>query len=276
MNLKSIALVRKFVFRNNYTINGNKINRHQVNLEYYDSIKNLGDLLSPIIVEFMLKKKGISANQKTDTAHLLALGSLLGHPFDATIWGTGVQSFIQVSSLYRWRKVRKYDVRCVRGPLSANALRTAGYQCPDIYGDPAVLMPWIYTPENVKKEYDVIYISHFHNKSIPCPEGVKILDIQTDDYRTFIDELCKGKKVVSSSLHGIILAEVYGIPAVFHSENRLNEILKYYDWYYSTGRYNVRMANTIEEALRMAPMSLPDLRILQNQVFESFPYDLWE
>ena len=256
-------------------MNGEKVIQNRVNLEYYDSVKNLGDMLSPVIVDFMLHRKKISSEKMTKTSHLLALGSLLGRPFDATVWGTGVQSFLQVTSIYKWRKFRKYDIRCVRGPLSANALRTSGYQCPDVYGDPAVLMPLIYTPENTEKEYDVLYISHFHNKKISCPEGVKTLDIQTNDYKTFIDELCKAKKVISSSLHGIILAEVYGIPAVFHSENRMNEILKYYDWYYSTGRYSVYMANTIEEALTMQPMPLPNIQILQNNLLETFPYDLW-
>ena len=276
MKSKVIALLKRYIFRNGYTMNDKKVSPDRVNLEYYDGDKNLGDLLSPVIVNYMLERKGIAADKKTKTSHLMAVGSLLGRPFDATVWGTGMQSFHQVNSIHKWRKVRKYDIRCVRGPLSANALRTSGYNCPDVFGDPAVLMPLIYIPENVEKEYEVIYISHFHNKSIPCPEGVKMLDIQTDDYRAFIDELNKAKKVVSSSLHGIILAEVYGIPAVFHCENRLNEILKYYDWYYSTGRYNVRMSNTIEEAISMEPMALPDLELIKEQVIGSFPYDLWE
>ena len=276
MKLKLLIGLKRCIFRNNYKINGKKIRHNRVNLEYYDSVKNLGDLLSPIIVDFMLQRKGISIDKKTDTTHLLALGSLLGFPFDATVWGTGAQSFIQISCLYKWRRIRKYDVRCVRGPLSANALRVFGYHCPNVYGDPAVLMPLIYAPSNTEKKYDVIYIPHFNNKVVPCPEGVKVLDIQTDDYKMFIDELCKAKKVVSSSLHGIILAEVYGIPAVFHAENRMNEILKYYDWYYSTGRYSINMANTIKEALEMKPMPLPDIQTLQDNLLETFPYDLWE
>ena len=84
------------------------------------------------------------------------------------------------------------------------------------------------------------------------------------------------RKVVSSSLHGIILAEAYGIPAVFLSEGRSEEILKYYDWYFSTGRSNVRMANTLVEALDMEPMEVPDLSKMQESIMEAFPYDLWE
>ena len=107
----------------------------------------------------------ISAEQKTRTAHLLAVGSILGSPFDAVVWGTGAMSFTQIAGLYKWRKIRKYDIRCVRGPLSANALKSFGYDCPEIYGDPAVLMPLIYRPPVTEKVYEVIYISHFHNIS---------------------------------------------------------------------------------------------------------------
>ena len=95
-------------------------------------------------------------------------------------------------------------------------------------------------------------------------------------YKTFIDILCQGKTVISSSLHGIILAETYGVPTVFHAENRENEIIKYYDWYYSTGRYDVNMAMTIDEALKKNPMPLPNVVQLQNNLMSSFPYDLWD
>ena len=275
MKFGRVKRIPRYLFRNQYKLNGMKVARNKINLEYYTDVENLGDMLSPVIVEYMLDKKGILIDQNAKTGHLLAVGSIIGHPFDATIWGAGVMSFAQAAAVYKWKKIRKYDIRCVRGPLSANVLKSFGYSCPDVYGDPAVLMPFIHAPLQGGKEYDVVYISHFHNKSIPVPEGVKCLDINTSDYRTFIDEICKAKKVISSSLHGIILAETYGVPAIFHAENRENEIIKYYDWYYSTERYSVSMAMSMEEAMAMPPMLLPDVSQLQNNLLNTFPYDLW-
>lgn len=101
------------------------------------------------------------------------------------------------------------------------------------------------------------------------------LDIRTKDYQRFIDSLCKLEKVFLSSLRGIILAESYGIPAIFLCKDREVEMLKYYDWYYSTGRKNVKMANTIKEALSMEPMELPNLSLMRERLIEVFPYDLW-
>ena len=53
-------------------------------------------------------------------------------------------------------------------------------------------------------------------------------------------------------------------------------IFKYHDYYTSTGRYNVHLADTYEEACTMEPQPLPDLKPLQEAVMAVFPYDLWE
>ncbi|MBE6782684.1 MAG: polysaccharide pyruvyl transferase family protein [Ruminococcaceae bacterium] len=65
----------------------------------------------------------------------------------------------------------------------------------------------------------------------------------------FVEEIKSSEKVISSSLHGIILAETYGVPAVFLNTGGYvdNALIKYYDWYYSTNRWNVKMARTIED-----------------------------
>ena len=74
------------------------------------------------------------------------------------------------------------------------------------------------------------------------------------------------------------MAETYGVPAVFVSENgkMYSEIIKYYDWYFATNRTTVVMATTVEEALNVTPMPLPDLSHMQNDLLNSFPYDLWK
>ena len=42
----------------------------------------------------------------------------------------------------------------------------------------------------------------------------------------------KAKLVISSSLHGIILAETYGIPAILLMDKVTNNMFKYNDYYY--------------------------------------------
>ena len=51
---------------------------------------------------------------------------------------------------------------------------------------------------------------------------------------------------------------------------------KYYDYYYSTGRKDIKIAESFEEALTMEPLPLPDLSKMRQDLFDTFPYDLWE
>lgn len=269
-------LLKQLVFRNNYCRNGKRAQNKVVNLEYYDSEINLGDTLSPVICNWILAEKELSFEHKTThTYHLMALGSILGGNgfFDAIVWGSGIKSFDQISALSKRRYFQKFDFRLIRGPLTRDALIGCGYKCPEKYGDPAVIMPYIYKSSVLKKhEYGVIF--HFKQNYL-FPDNVNVIDICTDDYKSFIDEICSCNKIISSSLHGIILAETYGIPAVFLGLGRECEMLKYYDWYFSTGRKNVKIAFSLREAIDMKPMDLPNLSDMQKTVIETFPYDLW-
>lgn len=51
---------------------------------------------------------------------------------------------------------------------------------------------------------------------------------------------------------------------------------KYKDYYASTGRYDVPMAGSLAEAYSFEAPELPDLTKLQQDLMDTFPYDLWE
>ena len=57
-------------------------------------------------------------------------------------------------------------------------------------------------------------------------------------YKEVIDEILKCNKIVSSSLHGIVLAEAYGIPAKWekYSDDVLGNGFKFRDYLSGTGR----------------------------------------
>lgn len=52
-------------------------------------------------------------------------------------------------------------------------------------------------------------------------------------------------------------------------------MLKYFDWYFSTGRRNMIITQSFDEALSVEPMELPDLSKMQKDIINVFPYDLW-
>ena len=241
---------------------------------------NLGDYLSHTVVEYMLSLKGYSLDQASNgKKDLYAIGSiiLMGHQ-DCTIWGTGLPFRpSKIRAFFHCPLFRRLDIRAVRGPLTQNVLEKMGHKCPSVYGDPAVLMPQIYHPKAKTKEYSRLIIPHFSREKMvnSLSNSDKILSMKTNDYRYVIDEICKAEKVISSSLHGIILAESYGVPTVFYQDRPDEYNFKYTDWYRSTGR-NMKECMTLSDALKSKPQELPDLREMRKNLMQSFPYDLWD
>ena len=171
----------------------------------------------------------------------------------------------------------KFDFRAVRGPLSRDVIIKLGHKCPEVYGDPAILMPFIYNPIRVIK-HDLLVIPQFKTEIEfrDAHPDLFIVSMNTDDYKMVIDAIVSSKKIIASSLHAIILADAYGVPSVFFRGLDKGRDFKYLDYYYSTGRQDIKIAQSFEEALDMEPMPLPDLKTLQEGLINSFPYDLWE
>ena len=269
---------KEYLRRNIVSIGGTKSIKKQVNLEWWSQKVNVGDYLAKVIFEYMMDRNGIKNDVKMKkTIHLMTVGSLIGmYDFDAVVWGSGVHCMENVRRIYKQSKYRKYDVRLVRGPITQEFLKSAGYSVPELYGDPAVIMPDIYTPR-CEKEYNTSVILHLSQKGLlETDQDVHFIDVATNNYQAFIDQIVKSKKVISSSLHGIILAESYGVPAVFLSQGMSGELMKFYDWYFSTGRRTIKVAESFDEAIQMTPMELPDLCILRDNVYKTFPIDLWK
>jgi len=289
-----ISLINRFD-RNGFGIKHVRSKKNVVNLERYP-LKNVGDMLGPLIVEWMLEKRGISADKKVKkTKHLLSVGSVLQMgSFDATVWGSGMitRGRSDYSAKKSTRRKRTLDFRAVRGPLTREEVIRFGYDCPEVYGDPAILMPLLYDNE-VEKKHEVSVVLHYRTgvegksqASDPSyslklsPEMIKennlfFIDPKTYDYKWFIDEIRASKLVISSSLHGIILAEAYGVPAIFLNWGMDKQLFKFFDWYSSTGRDTV-YCKSVEEALSAEVPAIPDLSSLRAGLMDSFPYDLWD
>lgn len=252
------------------------IEDNKVNLHYWrfgKTCENIGDYLSSVVVDYMKDYYKVDDNITTETKHLYAIGSILqAGRQNATVWGSGFLDPLTHRTAPLMKYLRKLDIRAVRGPNTRNHLIDLGYKCPESYGDPAVLMPLIYPGKPSQKSKNYILINHFSDDT-SCENSLNVL---TNDYKNFIDTILKSKLVVSSSLHGIILSEAYGVPAILYLPKGLNNSLfKYEDYYYSTERFDFPIAKSIDEALSISPCKLPDLSNMQNHLINVFPKDLW-
>lgn len=159
------------------------------------------------------------------------------------IWGAGLLH--PVTELEKPKQVL-----AVRGPLTRNSLLECGIDCPEVYGDPALLFPLLYKPK-ITKTHKLGVIRHFteQNIDLKIPENINsdevlMIDIcKYGDWTNFIDQILSCETILSSSLHGLIISEAYYIPNLwvsFKKTNKPHACFKYEDFYLSVGKENVK------------------------------------
>ena len=180
---------------------------------------NFGDYLSLKIVERIVgtplryyNKRSLNVKQ---SKKLLALGSILYFANEGdVVWGSGINGKRPYNNVdYNFNNL---DVRAVRGPLTrAFIVEHFRFPCPEIYGDPALLLPYLF-PEFKRSEnptYDYIIIPNYLDAKYFTDTFDEHLVLATDPWDSVIERILDSGFVISSSLHGIIVAEAYGIPA---------------------------------------------------------------
>lgn len=229
---------------------------------------NFGDELSRVIVERVLQKN--VAEAKIEAPKLLAIGSVI-HFADTgdCIWGSGINGKHLDPRDYRFRKL---DIRSVRGPLTRSFLQSMGHMAPKLYGDPALLMSVLFPEFQRSSKRDYIVIPHVSEEELYRDHEKAVLP--SESWENVVRKIVESDFVISGSLHGIIVAESFGIPARLLYNNSSEPLYKYIDYYMGTGRAHFAYALSIEEALEMqgeAPAVFD-----ANALLSSFPFDLFE
>ncbi len=229
---------------------------------------NFGDELSVAIIQ-KITKKPIKRAQHSDRFKLLGVGSIIQFSKNEdVIWGSGMNGKDLNWGNYPFEFL---DVRAVRGPLTQQFLMNLGIEVPSVYGDPALLLPFLF-PEfevSLTPKYKYIVIPHISEISLlPDQENVVL---PTAPWREIVEKILQSEFVISSSLHGIVVAEAFGVPARFLRLTNNEPNFKYEDYYLGTGRSSFTPARSIEEALEMGgePPVVCDL----DALLDAFPYD---
>lgn len=169
------------------------------------------------------------------------IGSILGDfPLKRTeVWGSG---FIEEG---RMLKEKPLKIHSVRGPLTRRELLSQGIDCPERYGDPALLISRYYR-KNVEKKFQYGIVPHYidENNQILIdfcqkhPEFTVIRMKGYKDWHDIPDQIMQCQRIISSSLHGLIMADSYEIPNVWvrFSDDIKGGDFKYKDYFLSVGR----------------------------------------
>ena len=223
------------------------INSNIYTWDYKIKPYNWGDSVNVKLAELISTKTIIPYKYSYKKGTIAMMGSILPWAIDKNtiIWGSGTLS----SQDPLWNTIEKpLSVRAVRGPLTRQLLLSRGIDCPEVYGDPALLFPRFYSP-NVEKRYKFGVILHVstqanaavYSKLNAILGGGNMLIInpkQFSSWHSFIDDICSCNTILSSSLHGIIIADAYEIPNAWISldENHPDNNFKFKDYYLSVGK----------------------------------------
>ena len=203
---------------------------------------NLGDDLNYYLLREITNKTIVNTKDTYINANnFLVIGSIIEKYCDSSsvIWGAG--------AMYGDVILNKKPllVKAVRGRLTQKYLVNQGIDCPNVYGDPALLLPFVYAPQKEKK-YRLGIIPHYVDKDNEViimlnqriRNSIVINMVNYSNWRNVIDTILECEMIMSSSLHGIIISDAYGVPNIWFSasNNIRGGEYKFLDYFSSVAR----------------------------------------
>jgi pyruvyltransferase len=202
-------------------------------LKQFTDQPNAGDAASSVIVS-RIANDSVQIIGETPYAksNLIAIGSIL-HWADenSIVWGTGL---IAASAK---PAVPPKDIVAVRGHLTRGVLIRQGISCPAVFGDPGIFISDFFTSS--RQTVSLGIIPHYVDADTEFVRrareyGADIIDVRAP-LAEYLRKLSSCRKIITSSLHGLVFAHAYGIPAVWVklSPNVVGNGFKFFDYYSS-------------------------------------------
>lgn len=271
---------------------------------YYPEIPNMGDLLNKDMLEAVFNIQ--VQNSGIYHANLTAIGSgmsdnlfsknkklymkqLLYRPFmnkEHHFWGTGFLSYPNGkdnSFLFQ-----KNIIHSLRGEMTKRRVEEIlGKELDIPLGDGGLLAErWVKEP--VAKKNRIGIIPHFREKDHPIimemlghyPDSL-VIDLGEAPLEV-VKKIASCETVISSSLHGLIIADSFHIPNVHmtlypYGERIVGDGYKFADYYSAFGLKDnyvdatKRVWPTCEEIRKGYEISPDEVEIKKQQIFDAFP-----
>lgn len=223
---------------------------------------------------------------------LISVGSIIEEANKNTVvWGAGVShkdSYISAKS----------DIRAVRGYRTIERMRQLGIDTDGVaVGDPAVLLPDLYSP-NMEKKNKFGIIPHksdfdevkFRFRDLIDSNEIVVISLRDKDVEATIREIASCDMVISTSLHGLIVAHAYSVPALW-AENKplIGDRSKFFDYFSALGiaEYKQQNLEYIESLLRNDEAALIEIiqefgkipdkeksKSVRDSLLNAFPFDV--
>ncbi|MCW1955065.1 MAG: polysaccharide pyruvyl transferase family protein [Roseobacter sp.] len=254
-----------------------------LSLYWWNAKPNFGDALSQSVTAFAAGRPVVHAAPRA--AELFAVGSILQFAkrvwgndtrpaHRPAIWGTGMMAPLKTDF------VAHVDIHMLRGPITAALLGVKT----EAYGDPGVLSAEAFgaRPERHDKIGLVLHHSQLGDPRIAAllkaEAAVHYIDVQ-GPAETVCREIGACAHVISSSLHGLIVADSYGVPNTWLDPMQ-HARLKYYDYGAGVGRVMPLPLTHDEIAAALPRLGTGDLPYAsgiaeaKDRLIENFPAHL--
>ena len=246
--------------------------------------RNFGDYLSPLLVEMLSGKPVIYA--PVHKADMMAIGSIMPRlakarrfllPRRLHVWGAGTDApGLSFSSRHFYHAVR--GVRTLE--------QIAGLKSAPALGDPGLLVSqWWGGRVKPEKRYRLGLIPHYVDRENPLirevaqKKGVCLIDV-FDPIEEVLRQVQSCDYVMSSSMHGLIVADAFGIPnrRLILSQGLISDF-KFSDYYSAFGLDEppALQASVLSGPGPVDPETLigeyqrPGLAEIQMQLVKAFP-----
>jgi pyruvyltransferase len=205
-----------------------------VYLKQFSETANVGDAIGSRIVERITGRRiCVLGEEPVSIPNLIGIGSI-AHWADgrSVLWGCGlIAADLEVTA--------PADVLAVRGKLTRDVLTARGIDCGEVLADVGLLLPDLIAPSPALHPVGLVphYVDRDSEFVDACRrDGIPIVDVCASP-EVYVDQLTSCRRIVSSSLHGIVLAHAYGLPAAWVkiSDRVHGDGFKFFDYYTSLG-----------------------------------------
>lgn len=264
-------------------------------LTYFCSIPNIGDILNWFMLDGLFGINVIEEN--CNRSELVAIGSILdeflvekndqekSYYKDDTdllhVWGTGFK-YMHNSEHQLIRPIKVHALRGDYTRRSLSKIMDMNIEC--VLGDPGILVSLFWNKEENKK-YDVGIIPHYVDQKDKNIErlyksynNVIMIDV-TKNPLDVIKEISECKVILSTSLHGLIIADSFGIPNKWCecSDKVAGQGYKFHDYYSAfhleEEAFDLRTGATpmIDKVKNEYKLTLEMVKQKQKELLDCFP-----
>ncbi len=279
---------------------------------------NLGDALSAVVTAVITGLPVQRRNFDDKGERLVAVGTIGHGQRNGTVhlWGTGLDSTRNAFDPNLKRFIVPPDTNLVahamRGRNSAARLRELGIRVPDAYGDPVWFLPKLLATRPVPQTYELGVVLHITELTGATPASgprpdyrryhippslagvIRIINTYTDNNTASllarVDDIRSCKRIASTSFHGLVIPESFGIPNIWFSthpgEGMMPEVddedalidHRVRDWHSGSGSSRViafgaerHLVTRWDQLFRFIDRMWEPMRIDAAPLFDAFP-----